>query len=212
MQRLPNGPTWEAVFALGVSDDEPDLIVGIDEVGRGAWAGPVTAAAVILPYGLQLPGLDDSKRLTPKRRVTLDRLIRRSATAVGIGWVTPVEVDEFGLSWAVRTSSLRALAMLPAFGQVILDGRHNFLAASHGSVAYVGADATITPVAAASVVAKVARDRYLEVLERRFPGYGLAAHKGYGTPQHRLALSELGVCAVHRRSYRPLRELDRVND
>lgn len=212
MQSTSNGPTWEAVFALGVSDAERELIVGIDEVGRGAWAGPVTAAAVILPYGLQLPGLDDSKRLTPRRRVALDRSIRRLATAVGIGWVTAAEVDEFGLSWAVRTSSLRALELLPAFGQVILDGRHNFLAASHGSVAYVGADGMITPVAAASVVAKVARDRYLEVLEHRFPGYGLADHKGYGTSQHRRALVELGSTAMHRHSYRPLRELDRVND
>lgn len=188
------------------------MIVGIDEVGRGAWAGPVTAAAVILPYGLQLPGLDDSKRLTPRRRAVLDRSIRRLATAVGVGWVTAAEVDGFGLSWAVRTSSLRALEALPDFGQIILDGRHNFLAASHGSVAYVGADAMITPVAAASVVAKVARDRYLEALEHRFPGYGLSAHKGYGTSQHRRALVELGSTVVHRHSYRPLRELDRVND
>lgn len=197
---------------MGLSDHETELVVGIDEVGRGAWAGPVTAAAVILPYGLQLSGLDDSKRLTPRRRAALDREIRRLALAVGIGWASPVEVDRYGLSWAVRESSIRALASIPTGGQIILDGRHNFLATSHGSVAYIGADAMITPVAAASVVAKVARDRYLEVLERRFPGYGLAAHKGYGTAQHRQALHNHGASEVHRRSYRPLRELDRVDD
>lgn len=211
MKRTPNGPTWEAVFALGASESE--VVVGIDEVGRGAWAGPVVAAAVVLPYGLQLNGLDDSKRLSPVQRQRLDRLVRQQATAIGIGWVANDEVDRHGLSWSVRESGLRALAELGLTAdRIILDGRHNFLRGTHPATALVGADALVTPVAAASVVAKVARDSYMEQLDRRYAGYGLAAHKGYGTTQHRRALVELGISPFHRRSYRPIKELIRVDD
>lgn len=186
------------------------VTVGVDEVGRGAWAGPVVAAAVVLSHGAVIDGVRDSKLLTRLARERITRDIRRQASAIGLGWVAATEVDEQGLSWAVRESGLRALAALapsvPSSFEVILDGNHNYLAGLHNSVAIVKADAKIVPVAAASVVAKVARDRYMAMLARRHPGYGFELHKGYGTAVHRRALSELGSCIQHRRSWSPLME------
>ncbi len=182
-----------------------EIVVGIDEVGRGAWAGPVVAAAVILPPHLAIDGLRDSKLLLPASRRELDREIRRQALAVGLGWVAAAEVDEHGLTWAVCHSGLRALANLSSkFDLVMLDGKHNYLAQAHRSVALVKADQLVVPVAAGSVVAKVARDRYLERLSCKFPGYGFELHKGYGTQSHIKALAGLGPCAAHRQSWRPL--------
>jgi ribonuclease HII len=211
LKRTPNGPTWEAVFALGGSASE--AVVGIDEVGRGAWAGPVTSAAVLLPYGLQIWGLADSKLLSPAKRNHLDAVIRAQASAIGLGWVSADEVDANGLSWAVRQSGLRALEALGRIpDRLILDGRVNFLRETHPSMAIIGADALVTPVAAASVVAKVARDNYMVELNRLHRGYGFDSHKGYGTSEHRRALEALGVSPVHRRSYRPIKALIRVDD
>ncbi len=182
-----------------------EVVVGIDEVGRGAWAGPVVAVAVILPPHLIVDGLRDSKLLSPLRRRALDRDIRRLALAVGLGWVSAAEVDEQGLSWAVRQSGLRALANLDAsFDLAILDGKHNYLADTQRSITLVKADQLVAPVAAGSVVAKVARDRYLERLASRYPGYGFELHKGYGTLAHTQSLARLGPSFVHRRSYQPV--------
>lgn len=189
---------------------EGRTIIGIDEVGRGAWAGPVVAAAVILPDRLQIPGLNDSKKLTPRSRLTLDRLIRQCAKGIGIGWVSPALLDEHGLTWAVRQSGLLALSdLLPGTRhyQVILDGSHNYLKKDHPSVAIVEADCLVTSVAAASVVAKVARDRYMTALSRRWVGYRLEKHKGYGTADHRAALARLGPSPCHRLSYTPVARL-----
>ena len=200
-----NGPTWKAVLSYVKAGD---IIVGIDEVGRGAWAGPVVAGAVILPARLKIPGLRDSKLLSPARRRQLNYDIRRLATAIGIGWVSAAEVDAYGLSWAVHQSGLRALAELTVnFDLVVLDGKHNYLATStHRSITFVKADQLVMPVAAGSVIAKVARDRYLERLARKYPGYGFELHKGYGTRAHIEALASLGPCAVHRRTWQPLLE------
>jgi ribonuclease HII len=151
--------------------------------------------------------------LTPLSRRRLDREIRRQALAVGLGWVSAAEVDREGLSWAVKQSGLRALAALDrAFELVILDGNHNYLAAEHPSMTLVKADQLVTPVAAGSVVAKVARDRYMEGLARRYPGYGLEQHKGYGTRIHAEAVALLGTCDVHRRSWSRLREVTYVHN
>ncbi len=186
-----------------------DTVIGIDEVGRGAWAGPVVAGAVVLPPELVIPGVADSKVLSHASRVRLDRAIRRQALAVGIGWVSAAEVDRQGLSWAVRESGLRALADGVIGAEpymVVLDGRHNYLDGLHRSVAIVKADALVVPVSAASIVAKVARDRYMQALARRHVGYGFEKHKGYGTALHRAALRELGPSAEHRLSFKPLLE------
>jgi ribonuclease HII len=184
------------------------VIVGIDEVGRGSWAGPVTAAAVILPPRQYLSGLADSKLLSPVDRASLDRRIRRLAVAVGVGWASHDEVNEFGLSWAVKQSGRRALADLGApFDVVILDGNHNYLREEQESYTFVKADQKIASVAAASIVAKVARDRYLERLDGCYPGYALASNKGYPAPAHLDGLRQLGPCAIHRTSWRPFERL-----
>ncbi|HEY6736524.1 MAG TPA: ribonuclease HII [Candidatus Saccharimonadia bacterium] len=190
------------------------LLIGIDEVGRGAWAGPVVAAAVILPPRLRLPAVRDSKLMTPLARTRANREIRQRALAIGLGWVSAAELDAHGLSWAVRQSGLRALeALLTSWerrhfaypGIVILDGLHDYLRDTpYDSLAIIKADNLVSCVAAASVVAKVARDNYLQMLERRHPGYGFAEHKGYGTPDHQAALRVLGPCAQHRQSFAPL--------
>jgi len=185
---------------------EGRVVVGIDEVGRGSWAGPVTAAAVILPPRLRLAGANDSKLLTPTDRLRLDRRIRRSAIAIGIGWASAAEVDANGLGWAVKRCGLRALEdMAAAFDVVILDGKHNYLREEEGyaSEVYVKADQRVVSVAAASIVAKVARDRYMERLGLIYPAYGMPNHKGYPTPEHTAALRDYGPCVEHRISWRP---------
>lgn len=197
-----NGPTWEAVLSYGTPKT---VFVGIDEVGRGAWAGPVVAAAVILPYGLLLPCVNDSKKLTANARAQLDISIRANAEAIGVGWVEPAEVDAKGLSWAVRTSGERALNSLGTmYDLILLDGSHNYLAPTHNSVSLVRGDAILVPVAAASIVAKVARDTYMEQLSETMPEFSFAKHKGYGTAAHQAELLRHGPSKYHRLSYKPV--------
>ena len=177
-------------------------------MGRGCWAGPVVAAAVSLPYGLKLEKLNDSKLVSLQGRLRLDREIRRTALSIRLGWASAEEVDQQGLTWAVRQSSLRALVHLGQLPDiVILDGRHNFLQDLYSSQAIIKADALVVPVSAASIVAKVARDGYMALMDTRYPGYGFGVHMGYGTQRHRQALRELGISPLHRRSYRPIKEL-----
>jgi ribonuclease HII len=207
LPKAKNGPTWEAVLSY---IEQGYAIVGIDEVGRGAWAGPVVAGAVVLPPHLALAGVNDSKLLRTTMREQLNRTIRNQARAIGLGWVASDEVDTHGLSWAVRESGLRALAACGLNATrpyiVILDGKHNYLQDLHPSETIVRADSLVMPVAAASVVAKVARDRYMAALSRRHPGYGFERHVGYGTAAHRTALAQLGVSPIHRTSYAPIKE------
>jgi ribonuclease HII len=206
---LQNGPSWEAVLSYL---DAGQVVAGVDEVGRGAWAGPVVAGAVILPPHSLIDGLNDSKLLTSKRRLELNRVIRRRALAVGLGWVSAAEVDAEGLTWAVQQSGLRALAALDtAFDLVMLDGKHNYLAGRHASQTLVKADQLVVPVAAGSVVAKVARDRYMEGLAKRYPGYAFDKHKGYGTKAHAAALAKRGPTDIHRRTWGPFKEPKHVD-
>ncbi|MBW4061597.1 ribonuclease HII [Candidatus Saccharibacteria bacterium] len=206
MSRLT--PTWDLVTAYA---DAGRPIIGIDEVGRGAWAGPVVAGAVILRPGLIIDGLNDSKLVPAKRRLELDVQIRAQAVAYGLGWVWPAEVDEFGLSWAVAESGRRAITGITKSGFslaappiIILDGKWNYLAPTHDAVAIVKADSLVPPVAAGSIIAKVARDTYMAEAEKTHPGYGFAAHVGYGTVAHRQALASHGPTPIHRLSYKPL--------
>jgi ribonuclease HII len=181
-------------------------VAGIDEVGRGCWAGPVVAAAVILPPRLKLDGVTDSKLLSHARRIELARLIKRRALAVGIGWVAATEVDAQGLSWAVCQSGLRALSGLACpYDAVLLDGKYNYLQGHCYAQVIVKGDQLSLSIAAASIVAKVARDQYMAMLARRLPGYGFELHKGYGTATHRLALASLGPTEHHRRTWAPFR-------
>ncbi len=177
------------------------VVAGLDEVGRGALAGPVVAAAVILPGRCALKGVKDSKQLSVMQRSAAAALIKRQANAVGIGWVSHEDVDKYGLTWAVRQSGLRALENLGhEVDAVILDGNHNYLKDTHNSISIIKADQKSLCVAAASVIAKVARDNYMSLLDNAHPQYSFAANKGYGTSSHKQALAN-GLSAVHRRSF-----------
>lgn len=179
------------------------MIVGVDEVGRGCWAGPVVAGAVLLRE--PIPGLKDSKKLTKRMREKLDAEIRVEAVAYGLGWVPPAELDQLGLTEAVRLAMRRAVACITAeFQELIIDGNYNFLPEQPLARAVIGADNIVPAVSAASIIAKVARDRYMAEMAGSYPGYAFEKHVGYGTAAHRAAIRALGLCDLHRRSFRPV--------
>lgn len=179
------------------------MIVGLDEVGRGCWAGPVVAGAVLL--GAPIKGLKDSKKLTKLARERLDAEIRVLAVAYGIGWVTPAETDEWGLTEAVRVAMRRAFVGITApYERIVVDGNLNFLADMPNSEAIIAADNTVPAVSAASIIAKVARDRFMAEASLRHPGYGFEKHVGYGTAAHLAAMKLQGVCSMHRKSFKPV--------
>jgi len=179
------------------------MIVGIDEVGRGCWAGPLVAGAVVL--GAPIAGLKDSKKLSKKQREILDAEIRISALGYGLGWVTPAELDQVGLTEAVRLAMERALAGIKqTYTELIVDGNFNFFPKNPLATALVGADNIVPAVSAASIIAKVARDKYMADAATTFPGYAFEKHVGYGTAAHASALQNLGVCKLHRRSFKPI--------
>ena len=180
--------------------------VGIDEVGRGRWAGPLVAGAVMLSD--PIIGLRDSKKLSKKRREALSATVYEQAAAVGLGWVWPAEIDANGLTWAVRTAMERAIAKIAArYDEIIIDGNINYFAGNPKARAVIRADDTEPSVSAASIVAKVARDNYMAALGESYAGYDFASHVGYGTAAHRAALQLLGVSDIHRTSYKPIRAL-----
>ncbi len=189
------------------------LIAGVDEVGRGAWAGPVVAAAVILPLanpGLRaaLRGVNDSKQLTRRQRERLAAVIGEVAVAVGVGGANALEVDRHGLLAATRAAMQRAVAMLaPPPEALLIDAVDLSAVVPLPQESPVYGDSRSLSIAAASIVAKVSRDRWMVGLDERFPGYGFADHKGYGTPDHCAALERLGVCEAHRLSYAPILKL-----
>ena len=179
-------------------------IAGLDEVGRGPLFGPVVAAAVILPRGCALPGLTDSKKLTEKKRVELDREIRAHAVAWAIAAIDAETIDRINIRRASLLAMRRAveqLALWPDF--LLIDGRDT-IKWDCPQQAVIQGDATSYSIAAASVLAKVHRDRLLVELDREFPGYGLAQHKGYPCPAHKAALARLGPTPMHRKSYQPV--------
>ena len=191
-------------------------ILGIDEVGRGPLAGPLVVGAVILPEVKPdwVDELRDSKKLSAKKREKYSEIIIREAPAYGLGWVTSREIDELGISEALCLATRRAVEEIRRscvkFSQIVIDGKINFLAGTKlgpfVSTA-VKADALIKEVSAASIVAKVARDRYMVNLAQDFPGYGFENHVGYGTAKHIAAIRELGICPEHRRSFEPIKSM-----
>lgn len=179
------------------------MIVGIDEVGRGAWAGPMAVGAVMLGEAT-IEGLTDSKKLTKKQRELLDIEIRQKAVAIGIGWVSAKLIDEIGLSQALKLASRRALAHIrQEYHEIIIDGTIALIDDPRVTL-LKKADLLIPSVSAASIVAKVARDNYMKHLDLVFPGYEFAGHVGYGTAAHRAAIKLRGVTPLHRLSYAPL--------
>ncbi len=188
-------------------------VAGLDEAGRGAWAGPVVAAAVILPPGdlclLQdLSAVRDSKQLTANRREEILVLIRERALAWSLGSVSASGIDGGGIVPATRRAMGEAIRSLSRPADYLVIDYLALPGVALPQTSLPKGDARVLSIAAASIVAKVHRDRMMVELDSQFPGYGFAQHKGYGTSQHRAALEALGPCAVHRLSFRPLRELE----
>lgn len=182
------------------------LVAGINEVGRGPLAGPVVAAAVILPGEVELFGLEDVKRLSSKRRKELYDLIQEKAVAVGIGMVHPDGIDEAHVMLATYKAMAKAVENLPVTPDYLLtDGLH-LPGVSQPQAPIPGGDSQSCSVAAAAVVAKVARDEYMIEMDKQYPQYGFANHKGYGTQEHRLALQRYGPCPLHRKSHGVVQE------
>ena len=192
------------------------ITVGIDEVGRGCWAGPLVAAAVILRR--PVPGLRDSKKLSPWRRTELAAAISEAAVGIGVGWVWPEAIDNSGISISVKRAMVEALSELkaaleetrktPFYDEIVIDGNINYLSDEPKTRALIKADDLVPAASAASIIAKVARDAYMaEVAHASYPEYGFARHVGYGTPQHIAALASYGVTPLHRKSYKPIRQL-----
>jgi ribonuclease HII len=181
------------------------LVAGIDEAGRGPWAGPVVAAAVMLDPAAVPPGIDDSKRLAPRRRAALAAALAGCAR-LGIGRASVEEIDTMNISQATALAMRRALAALGTVPRLLLvDGDRVPSGLPCPARAIVGGDRLCLSIAAASIVAKVTRDALMAELARSCPGYGWERNAGYGTPEHAGALARLGVTPHHRRSFRPVR-------
>ena len=193
--------------------DLGSVVAGVDEVGCGAWAGPVTYAAVVLPRTRRLYKLRDSKLLRPEEREHLAARLERFALGIGLGHAGNDEIDRLGLSTARRLAARRAVDDLPLRPDaILLDGSWDFLS-DYGTVneRIIRGDAHCASIAAASIVAKVARDAMMRELAPGFPPYGFASNKGYPAPVHREALHTYGPCDLHRRSWTPIAALDQLS-
>jgi len=210
-------PTAPLNLEAALAAEGYGIIAGVDEAGRGAWAGPVVAGAVCLPLETpdltdQLRGLTDSKQLTPAARARYAERICAVAAAWGVGEASAAEIDEIGILRATCTAMRRAVeslcAAFPAAAPdfYLLDHIHwRGAPLNRPSKSIVRGDSRSLSIAAASVLAKTHRDAVLVALDAEYPGYGFAAHKGYGTPEHQAALAALGTTPVHRMSFAPLR-------
>ena len=199
---MPSGPTFllERAFPDG-------HVCGVDEAGRGPWAGPVSAGAVILEPNMIPKGLDDSKKLTAKAREALEPQIKASALAWGVGFATAEEIDTLNILQATGLAmrrAIEALSVKPA--HALVDGNYRFVLPCPVTPV-VGGDGKSLSIAAASILAKVARDRLMVEMDAVYPGYGFAGHKGYHATSHVAALAKLGPCPIHRRSWAPIRAL-----
>lgn len=187
-------------------------VAGVDEAGRGCWAGPVTAGAVIFPadqaINEPLGGIHDSKQLTKKQRESLIPVIQRHALTWAVGWASNVEIDAYGIVPATRLAMRRTIHSLKVSPQALVIDAVKLPVIGLPQHSMKFGDSLSLSIAAASICAKVFRDRWMEQAEERFPGYGFAQHKGYGTKQHRLALNRIGACELHRFSFRPLKGID----
>ena len=189
----------------GVREHWPTLTAGVDEAGRGPLAGPVVVAAVILDPQQRINGLRDSKILTPERRKALAARIRERALAFSVVAIDVADIDRLNIFHATMLGMARALAALvPAPEFALIDGNRVPRELCCGSRAIVDGDALEPAISAASILAKVARDRMMVELDAKYPGYGFAQHKGYSTPEHFAALDRLGPCCEHRRSFAPV--------
>lgn len=181
------------------------VVAGVDEVGMGPLAGPVVGGAVVLPIGIRIPGLDDSKLLNADQRERLDRTIRRRAMAVSVCAVDHAQVDSLGLLRARHLATAGAVAGLKLRAEYLLVDAWDVPDAMIAQMAVVRGDRICASIMAASIVAKVARDSAMIEYDKLYPGYGFAGHKGYATPAHRAAIRRLGPSPIHRTSWAPFR-------
>ena len=198
------GPRIRIVMSAGMN--RAKLICGIDEAGRGPWAGPVTAGAVILDPARPVSGLTDSKKLSEKKRLALAPLIKDAALAWGLGWASPEEIDDLNIRQANHLAMRRAVeAMGRIPDAIIIDGNDVPEGLPCPARAIIKGDLTEPCISAASILAKTARDSVMVEMDDAYPGYGFAAHKGYGTKVHSEALERLGPSDIHRMSFKPVR-------
>lgn len=209
---MPNSTQHPSLqFESELRDRGFTLIAGLDEVGRGPLAGPVVAAAVILPPELPAEAsrlVRDSKQISEQRREEALEFITKTALAVGIGACDAAEIDATGIANATRLAMARALEELDTVPDHLLIDAVKLPSIQIPQRSIIKGDSISSSIAAASIVAKVTRDRLMVgVIENDYPGYGFASHKGYGTRDHIAAINQLGPCAVHRRSFRPISDL-----
>lgn len=190
---------WELeneIYASGISS-----VCGVDEAGRGPLAGPVCAAAVMLPRGLEIAGLNDSKKLTEKKREALFDEIKEKAIAYGVAFASVEEIEELNILNATFLAMNRAINSLPLIPELaLIDGNRNS-GIEMPSRCVIKGDGCCADIAAASILAKVTRDRYMLQMAEQYPGYGFEKHKGYGTKQHYEAIRALGASPIHRMSF-----------
>ena len=176
-------------------------VAGIDEAGRGPLAGPVVAAAVIFPHNISIDGVNDSKKLSAQKREALFEIIHRHALSVGIGIVEHSTIDKINILQATLQAMEEAVAQLsPAPHHLLVDGQH-YRREGIPCTTIIDGDAQCFSIAAASIIAKVTRDRMMLQYDKQFPNYGFARHKGYGTKEHLEAIRKHGLCEIHRRSF-----------
>ena len=187
---------WEIEKSLDVG-----VICGVDEAGRGPLAGPVCAAAVILPEGELIPGLNDSKKLTDKKRRELFPIIKEKAVAYGIAFASEQEIDEINILQATFLAMKRAMEQLDGKADFALIDGNRETDFGVPCLTVIKGDSRSANIAAASVLAKVTRDDYMEAMALEYPGYGFEIHKGYGTKAHYEALRNLGPCPIHRMTF-----------
>jgi ribonuclease HII len=209
---MPKRPSFRAertIWRRGMH-----LVAGVDEVGRGPLAGPVAAGAVILPPNARASGrymflkhVNDSKKLTPEAREELAPLIWERALAAGVAFMSVETIDRIGIAEASRQAMLEAIGSLCMRPQHLLLDAFPLRACNLPQTPIIGGDGLSLSIAAASIIAKVARDRLMDERDLDFPGYGFLTNKGYYTPEHAQAIKELGPCELHRRSFSPVKEI-----
>jgi ribonuclease HII len=202
---IPVGDLW--AFERRLRERHYQFIAGVDEAGRGPLAGPVVSAAVILPAEGTIQGLDDSKKLSPSRREQLFDEVQEQALAVGVGVVDAAEIDRINILQAsLRSMQLAVDELAPCADYLLIDGQFTLQGTSTPQTAIVKGDARCAAIAAASIIAKVSRDRLMQRYHRRYPLFGFDRHKGYPTKAHKAAIAAHGPCPIHRQSFRGVKE------
>ncbi len=191
----------QQMFSYEREHPEAAFICGIDEAGRGPLAGPVVAAAVILPKDCPILYLNDSKKLSEKKREELYEVIREGAVSVGVGFASPERIDEINILNATYEAMREAIAQLSPQPELCLNDAVTIPGVAIPQIPIIKGDAKSASIAAASIIAKVTRDHYMLEMDERYPEYGFAKHKAYGTAAHIEALKKYGPCPIHRRSF-----------